>query len=258
MIMNKTYCNKCLFSKPVSSGLSCEFDIPKMIQETSGDRLSTIEDFYIIDNYNCLYGFSKSQYESNLDNLKDIDIKNMVMQKADLKYYLVIDAREIKDDSFMGLMDKINHLDIKPTKISILIGPNRSEEIYQLIRENISCPKWTVHVFIASLSFNDCINIVLDTNLPNCDSWCVLFYDGTKLNNNDNININLDNIVNYLQKKFIIQQTTYMGFVENLSSLHALCLNCSLYKYLTSFIANDILKALKITTDIKLQYYETT
>lgn len=256
--MKKTYCNKCLFAKPVSSNSACEFKIPESILEVDNTRISIMDDYYTIENYNCLYGLSKNQYESNIDNIKDIDIKNIIIKKAELKYYLIIDARDVTENNFKILISSINELDIKPTKLSILINPEKSEEFYQLIRKKISCPKWTVHVFLKTLSFNDCINIVLDTNLPNCGAWCVLFLDGNKLHDNDNININLENIVNYLHNKIIIQQTTHTGFINDNASLHALCLNCSLYKYLTSVVANDILKGISILNDIKLQNYETT
>jgi hypothetical protein len=237
----------------VSSNNSCLFEIPeKLINK----ELDIKDNYYIINNYNCLYGFSKDQYKINEQELKDIDLKSLIFQKSALKYYLLIDARETGDEDLYELLNTINLLNNKPKRLSIIIDPSRSENFYQLLRNNISCEKWTIHVFINSIPFNDCINIILDTNLTTCNAWCVVFYDGSKFNNNENKTLNLFNLINYLQDEIIIKQVTNFGFINSIESLHCLCLNCSLYKYLTSVVSNNILRAIKLTTDISLQTYE--
>jgi|688.fasta_scaffold96036_4 hypothetical protein len=250
--MTQTNCNKCIFSQPVSEEPNCYFDIPNQIKQHK--EIIVNNNYNIINNYNCLYGFSKNQYNANIQDLESIEISELVRKKANLKYYLLIDAREAKDSELPSIIDDINNSNIKPKKLSIIIDPNRSENFYQLLRKNISCEKWTIHVYINSISFNDCINIILDTNLSTCDSWCVLFYDGSKRQNN-NPTLNLTNITDYLHQKIIIQQSTNLGFIND-DSLHGLCLNCGLYKYLTSVVSNNILNGIKIMKDINLQPYE--
>lgn len=254
--MTKTYCNKCIFSDTISSGSPCGFDITNILQQ-GGRQLSDVDNYYVINDYHCLYGFGKSQYEQYTKEFNDIDLTSMIAEKAALKYYLLIDARDVQDDLIPDLIEKINGLNISPKKISIIIGPDRSEEIYHIIKNNISCSKWTVHVFLYSLSFNDCINIVLDTNLSNSGAWCVLFYDGTKYKNNKNSILDLSSIIDYLHIKIIIEQKTNFGCQLSLDSLHGLCLNASVFKYLTSVISNNILDGLRVKSDIHLLSYDS-
>lgn len=254
--MSNTYCSKCIFSDVIASNKPCEFDIPKLLKDIK--QISDVDNYYVINNYQCLYGFGKNQYQLNEKELINTDIKTEVSKKASLKYYFLIDARYISDEQIIDLIQSINKLTIKPQKLSIMINPNRSNDIYQYIQKHIECPKWSVHVFLESLSLNDCINIVLDTNLTSSNSWCVIFYDGARQTGNDNKNLDLKNIITYLHNKIIIQQITNLGFAYDQQDLHGVCLNSGFYKYLTSNVSNNILDAIKTQTDFVLQTYEET
>lgn len=251
--MSNTYCSKCIFSNTASSEQSCEFGIPELLKNIK--EISVTDDHYVIGNYQCLYGLSKNQFKINEKDLINTDLKNEIRKKASLKYYLLIDARQISDEKIIDLIQSVNSLTIKPQKLSIIINTNRSDDIYKYIQKYIGCTKWSVHVFIDSLSLNDCINIVLDTNLSSSNAWCVIFYDGKK-QINKNKNLDLNNIIVYLHNKIIIQQITSMGFIHNQEDLHGVCLNASVYKYLTSTVSNNILEAIKTQTDFVLQTYE--
>lgn len=246
--MTKTQCNKCMFSDKVSSDLSCKFEIPNKIKNIK--NLSVVDDFYEIDNYRCLYGFSKNQYNNSLDNLKDLDIYDLIKNKADIKYYLIVDARTISNTELKNIIDQINSLEIKPRDCSIIINPNSPDEIYDYVKNNLVCRKWTIRVFVETLSFNNCINIILDTNLISSESWCLLFIDASQMN------LNLNSVINEMQKTFIIEQRNFFGLKHKDKSLHMLCLNCRVYKTLVSTIDRDIIKAIESTPEIILETYE--
>lgn len=249
--MSKTLCSKCVFGAEVTAEKSCEFDIPNRIHNKN--MLSVVDNYYAIDNYNCLYGFSKSQYDLNKENLQNIDLRQHAIDHAKLKYYLLVDVRKLSMEDLEVLVNSINNLDIKPQKVSIICNPNEPDKTYQYLRKNINCPRWTAHLFIEDLPLNDCINTVLDTNLTGCNAWCVLFYDASQRSYPKDLN----SIVNELHEKIIINQETAMGVINTTDSLHCLCLNCSAYKFITTTISNDILKGLSVSKeDIILSNYE--
>lgn len=246
--MTKTQCNKCMFSKPVSSQDPCEFHIPEKIKDTK--TLSIVEDFYEIDNYRCLYGFGAEQYKQNMDSLSIIDIKEKIQEKASLKYCVLFDTRYISDEKFYILINEINSLSIKPDTCSIITHDNNPQARYEYIKDNLSCKKWKLHVLVKEMSFNDSINIILDTNLNDVDFWCILFIEAHKHNKN------LNNIVNQLQNTFIIKQSNFFGMTDKVLSLHNLCLNRIVYKTLVSTIHRDVIKSIQITPEIVLETYE--
>lgn len=246
--MTKTQCNKCLFGGSVSSGNSCEFNIPDKIKNVK--TLSIVDDFYEIENYRCLYGFGHDQYNKNLDTLKDIDLKNMIQEKAGLKYCIIVDTRYMPDNEFYTIIDEINNLTIKPDTCSIITHDNNPQSRYEYIKDNLSCKKWKLHVLVKDMSFNDSVNTILDTNLNDVDFWCILFIEGHKHNKN------LDNIVNQLQNTFIIKQSNFFGMTDTTLDLHNLCLNRIVYRSLVSTIDRNIIKSIQITPEIILETYE--
>lgn len=246
--MTKTQCNKCMFSKPVSSQDPCEFHIPEKIKDTK--TLSIVDDYYEIDNYRCLYGFGAEQYKKNIDSLNAVDLKAMIQEKASLKYCLLLDTRYISDEQFYALINEINNLSIKPDTCSIITHDNNPQIRYEHVKNNLFCKKWKLHVLVKDMSFNDSINIILDTGLTDVDFWCILFIEAHKQNKS------LNSIVEQLQSTFIIKQSNFFGMKNKTLDLHNLCLNRIVYKSLVSTIGRNIIKSIQITPEIILQEYE--
>lgn len=247
-----TKCEECIFSRSADSGEACEFGIIEAIEDKS--KLSIKNNFYIINNYHCLYGFSKKQKILNQENLDihEIDIKKEIENRATIKYYLVIDARSASIIELKDLIVTINSLSIKPQKVSIIINGENNKEKYDIIRKNISVKKWTSHIFITSTSFNQSINIILDTNLATSESWCLLFYDFSQQND---FATELPKLILKMHNNIIIQQKNLYGLTLKNNSLHGLCLNTSFYKFITSTMSNDILQGLSMKSDIILGNY---
>lgn len=249
--MKNTYCQKCIFSQEATSHSPCEYDIPNNIKNIK--NLSIKDNFYIIEDYTCLYGFGKDQYSIHKNNINHTQLKEIIKEKTELKSYLLLDARLITIDQLSQIINELSHLEIKPKKVSFIVSPENSDSFYRTIHKNLSCEKWTMHVFINDIPFNDCINIVLDTNLQTCNAWCVIFYDASRYIENGDI----DKTINSIHKKLIIQQLSFHGVFESKDSLHKLCLNCHIYKLITSTLSNDILKGLSLEDNIILSSYET-
>lgn len=245
--MPNTNCEKCIFSNPVDSATkACEFDIPEKITK----EITISNGFNVIKDYKCLYGFGKEQAK---ELPLETNVKNLILEKAQLKYYPIVDLRNLDKDSIRLAITELNNLEVKPAYISLIVDPNNPDYIYELIKNELICKKWKMHVQVDSISFNDCINLILDTNLAESKSWCVLFINYSKMSG-DRITIN--GIVKQLQEIFIIKQENFYGVTDDKNDLHLLCLNARLYKHLTSVLSNDILQGLSLMKEISLINYE--
>jgi hypothetical protein len=247
--MSNTSCEKCAFSNPVeSSEKNCIFDIPSKINR----NIKTINNYNFIENYKCLYGFSKNQIENNED-LKNVDIKDLVIEKAKLKYYFIIDLRNTDSLYIDQVIRDINNLEIKPNYLSLIVGSNDADLVHNCIKNNLSCRKWKMHVFLETTSLNDCINLILDTNIIESNAWCVLFAEAAFLKTKD---ININKIINNLQEIFIIKQDNFFGVKYEDNNLNLLCLNSRVYKSLSSTVSRDILASIGTTKEVILTAYD--
>jgi hypothetical protein len=250
--MANTNCEKCIFSAPAteSDPPLCEFDIPNKINKT----ISISNQYYTIENYKCLYGFGKEQFMANKE-LHNVDLKSMVIEKANLRHYMIIDLRSLSDELLVKAIIDINNIVIKPKCLSIIIDPESSDRLYSIIKNNLQCNKWKVHVMLESMSFNDCINLILDTNLQESNTWCVLFIEYEKFLQMQ-LSISISELVDKLQDIFIIRQDNFHGVKYEDSSLNLMCLNARLYKSLVSFIDSNILYSISQAKEVVLTKYD--
>lgn len=256
--MAKTKCASCLFAGPANSENSCVFNIPSIVKDSK--EVNIIDNYYEISKYRCLYGFDKNQYESNKQDLQNMNLQDLVVERAKIKYYLVVNIKDSSTDIIESIIDNINKLDFKPQYISFISDAEdiKSKIIYDLIRKNLECRKWKLHIFVKELPINNCINVALDTCLIESQSWCVCFVNANELPTDGLLEF-MNDYIYYLQHVFIITQQNNCGVkYGDKKSLHMLCLNCSVYKFLLSEdpMNKDILNLLEITPQIKLLTYE--
>lgn len=248
--MTKTSCLKCIFSDTVESLQPCKFDIPAKIKNIK--MLNIVDNYYEIENYKCLYGFSKNQFSLNSQYMENIDLLNLAKTRADIKYYLIVDTRQSSIDAIDTLIKNIESYEVLPKYLSIIVDPVHADAVYQIVRSKQLKYKWTIHAFVEELSFNDSINTILDTNLLSSESWCLLFVNLSKSNNT----ISLSKIILQMQNTFIIEQKGFHGMNMVDDDLNFLCLNCYVYKSIISTISRDILYGIKSTPEINLIKYE--
>lgn len=237
MIQN-TNCKKCLFSNKASSGNPCEHG---MIQHLNGlKRIKVVDDFYVIEEYSCKMGFSKEVYEANKDSITIEKIKQEVVNRSYIRYYLIMNLTDSNIAQITQMCDTIKSMDIKPSFVSFILfpSPNNKEKIDTLKQTIVGGFEWKAHTFVDSISVDDAIHMALDTNFKKNDSNFILLY------NIDNIaEINED--IHELNNDIMINQTPHhYGRKNGSSDLNGLFLHFDNYQVLRS-IDKDIIEACK-------------
>lgn len=237
MIQN-TNCNKCLFSNKVSSGNPCEHGVIKHLEGKK--RIKIVDDFYVIEEYSCKLGFSKEIYEANKDSITIDEIKKEVVSRSYVKYYLIIDITNSDIEQITQVCDTVKTMDIKPSFVSFILfpSPNNKEKIEKLKQAINSKFEWKAHSFIQSISLDDAIHMILDTNFKKNDSSFILLYDVNNIRE-------LNEDVNELNNDIMIDQKPHHYARKNGSSgLNGLFLHFDNYQVLRS-IEKDIIEACK-------------
>lgn len=248
--MANTYCKGCAFAhenSPIDS--SCDFDILYHIKNIKDIDIKN--NYYYINNYKCKYAFSK---ETLVKNQLDInDIKSLLINKAHLQYYLIIDARNlIKDSDFDNLGNQINSLDIFPKTVSIIVNiyNSNNEDIYRRLYNIIDKKiKWKLHAFLKDISFNEAANVAAETNIQTSESSIIYFWDVSVTDYSVT-----NNRINHVFFRKNIQQDNIFGFRSEV--FDGLCIPITLYKSIITLMDRDILKALSTIKEIVLEEYE--
>lgn len=248
--MANTYCKGCAFAKSNENlEKSCEFHILTHIKDIKD--ISIKENYFYINNYKCKYAFSENTIINN--NLDKQDIKNVIISKSHIQYYLVIDARYLNSlEQFEKLATDINNFNISPKLVSFLIDINKTnnENIYRILHKTIHKNiKWKLHAFLNEINFNEAANIAAETNIQTSESSLIYFWDcaiSASEKTNDRINH-----VFFVRN---IQQNNLFGF--RTEAFDGLCIPITLYKSIITLINRDILHALSLTPDVSLAKYE--
>ena len=201
MITN-TSCKKCLFSDKASSDIPCEHNIIEHIKEYK--KINIVDDFYVIEDYMCRMGFNKDIFEENKDSVSIDTIKQEIINKACIEYYLVMDITTLTPDGVSQLCDTLISLSIKPKFISFLLFPDdhNKEKILTLKKHIDDHLMWKAHNFISEMPFDDALNVALDTNVGKNNTSFLLIYDNKHIKElDDDINEINSNII-ILQKPF--------------------------------------------------------
>jgi len=249
--MTSTHCKNCIFSHEASTSNPCEFNLIEIIK--NDHDLSIVDNFYYIKDYKCCYGFSKNVYSANQELVTNIDIKNWIISKAKLSYYLIIDIRNLEQDKIDKKILEISQLDIKPRFVSFFASNSQDIKIIissaqnQLNGYGID---WKVHSFLDSLPLNDCINIAAETTISSFTDIVVLFIEDCS-----RFNKPINEYINYLHYKFkLIQDGAHCVLEDN--SLNLLSMYISVYKSIISNTGKDILSALQKIPQLKIDNYD--
>jgi hypothetical protein len=201
MITN-TNCKKCLFSNKASSDAPCEHNIISYIKEHK--KINIVDDFYVIENYMCRMGFNKDVFEENKDNISIDIIKQEIVNKACIEYYLVMDITTLNSGELSGLCDTLINMSIKPKFVSFLLFPDdqNKEKILTLKKHIDDHFMWKAHNFISDMPFDDALNVALDTNVGKNNTSFLLIYDNKDIKElEDDIN-EINSSIIILQKPF--------------------------------------------------------
>jgi hypothetical protein len=165
--MKDTNCKNCIFSSPAAQDHEpkCEFGIVDKIKNIKEKDISIEHGYYKINNYLCRYGFSKSAYDSNQEHIKGMDLKNKLLERLKLRYYLVVDARGVSFDN--SLINKINTEDGCPGYLSIIVDNDEDAKKYIDLIESDANRKYgyKIHCIFEKGEIGQVLNMILDTNM---------------------------------------------------------------------------------------------
>ena len=119
----------CYFAQEINSATPCAFDIPNIVKEYK--TIDNRNNYYVIQNYSCRYGFSKKTYSENIDKFNEIDMVKYVKEQNIVKYSLALILD--KKYSYDQLINDINQLSIKPQYITIICF-DKGPELYKLLK----------------------------------------------------------------------------------------------------------------------------
>jgi len=249
--MANTHCKNCMFSNEANSVSPCEFHLIDLVKDHK--ELSVVDNFFYIKNYKCAYGFSESIYTENPELQKIPDLKTFIVEKAKLRYYLILDVRKLSDNDIASQINLIKTLDIKPSFISLICSnEQKANEIISSAKDEFkhSGIDWKVHVFVQSISLNDCVNISAETTINNLQNISAIL-----INDCSDDSLFLNDAVNHMHYSFkLIQNDTYC-IMKNKNSLNMLAIYVSLYKSILSTVSKDILYGIGSIPEIKIGTY---
>jgi len=171
----RTLCSKCLFSDYADSADPCAMGIVSRIKDMYS--LETDENnFNIINDYKCLYGFDLKTYEQNKENIGPIDeLTKKIYNRCEVPYYLVVFLQESDIDN---LIKNIEILPVKPKYISIVVfANNNTKNIIDKLQQINTISEWKLHNFLLEESKEKALNIIFDTNAFNNDSQYIWVLD---------------------------------------------------------------------------------
>ena len=250
--MANTHCKNCMFSMEADSSTPCEFNLIDVIKNKK--ELSVVDSFFYIKDYRCSYGFSENIYQTHPQLQKDVNIKDYVLEKAKISYYLIVDVRLLSTQEILRKINIIKNLDIKPKFISFVTATQQNtKDIIVNIQKNLDKTHidWKIHSFLNTISFNDCINIAAETTINSMDNiHHMIFDDGGESS------ISLNDIVNHSHYVFkIIQEPTYCIMTDK-ESLNMLSMYISLYKSIISTIGKDIINGINSIPNLNIGFYD--
>lgn len=236
MITN-TKCQKCLFADKVSSDNPCQHNIIDHVKSHKKIRIE--DDFYVIENYVCKMGFDKNTYEEHKDKVSLEAIKQEIVNRACIAYYLLMDISSLNPQELERFCNSLISLSIRPKFISFLLFPDEhnKEKIFTLKRLIDKEFMWKAHSFISEISVNDAIHVALDTNVGQNNTNYLLIYDPNKIEE-------LDSDINEINSDIIIMQKPFHYGKKIMSSdLNGLFMTFNNYNVCRS-IDKDIKEAL--------------
>ena len=172
--MANTHCKSCMFSKETNSDNPCDFGLIEIIKDHK--EISVVDNFFYIKDYKCNYGFSEHIYTTNPELQKEIDIKNFILDKAKLQYYLVLDIRLLSLEEIKNEISIIKKLDIKPKFISFI---SSNEQKTSDIIKTIKSLKAVAYQF-ATETFQAIETIILDFKNATNFTGVVIFRTASK------------------------------------------------------------------------------
>lgn len=248
--MINTNCAQCMFANQITPNNIENGCSKKIVSEIKNDKLITQDDnnYNIIHNYACRFGFSKDVYEKHKDQFDGIDLNYKIQENAKLKYYLLLDCIPEGPD-IDHIIEKLHSSYIQPTKLSLMFrslnNQHFSDNHKDLIPAKLPNTVWKIHNFLHELDIQEAVDHVLSTNLKTTSQY-ILVYKSSDL---DNFISNID----YINNSIILHQKPNIAMMKSLDSIYGLVISIPNYNMAKS-IDNDVVKVLADQQSQILQY----
>jgi hypothetical protein len=244
--MLSTKCEKCLFANQHNTtGISeCSQNIIEKIKDIK--KITQENNFNVIHEYACRYGFAKEVYEANKEDLKEVDLLQQIKTNSQTKYYLLLDISPGCSD-INHIINSLNDLEIKPQFISLMFRDPKSriftQEDKELLTSKINTP-WKSHNFTHEINLQDAIDHILSTNMQISKSSYFLVYNSLDL---ENLSLDIHNI----NDTIVLYQKPHIAMIKNFISLNGLFMSFENYKVAKS-LGDDILSIIKNETQSEI------
>lgn len=249
-----TSCKNCIFEN--MDNKECFFDLIDLIKDHK--KISKIDNSNYIENYGCRYCMSRDTYDEIKLNeeYKNIDIIDMIVSKARIQYYLVVNLKN-HVDQIEKICEIITNVDNKPEFISFInynqdIGKDLSKKIDSLLLDkNI---RWKLHNMLVDLSLQESMTIAMDTNIARTGLGVFYVYDPNISGLDQNT---LNQRINFIHTTTIIRQKPCHVFLSNFDNIDGLSMSFHGFKFLILNICRDVLKAIQNEKDMIYLTYES-
>ena len=243
--MISTKCSECMFASPIldPSSRSCSKNI---IDQVSNIKKITKDsnNFNIIENYACRYGFSKKIYDENKENLENNNFDQMLSNNSKMRYHLILDM-ELNND-IDHIIKEIKELDILPRYVSFMFRnketqtfiPNKHTSLLNSINQDFD---WKIHNFLEKLDLEHSIDHILSTNFKNNNTSHFLVYSSNNVHS-------LNSEVSTINNTIMLYQKSFIAMLKNSSSLYGLLMSFDNYKVAKS-IDRSLLSAISTEPD---------
>lgn len=250
--MKDTYCKNCLFAKPIDSPeTSCELGIIGKIKDS---KTLNIDDnnYYIINDYLCRFGFSKKAHNANSEAIKGLDLKKELAKRRALRYYLLIDARGLED--YKAITDKIINSELSPKYVSILVD---NSDIIMKYSEEIEKHKsrdygYKIHCVLEPGNIAKIVPLIINTNLRKNDTQYLWIADLDTIENIDHSIESIEELLHVYQPNCDL--ITKNSYKNNISS-YGLFLPFEYYIFIKDKFGS-LQKAIESKDNLKIVYYE--
>lgn len=242
-----TKCENCIFADYTDSKEPCKLNILEQIKDYHTPTISD-NNFYIIPDYRCRYGFDIDTYDQHKDQIGTItDLQKHLETRTQISYYLIVNVTNpslIKDVCL-----SITQLVVVPKFVSfILYQSNNIENIIQQIKSRLdSSIEWKVHNFLEHKSLNESISVIFDTNANKNNSayfWI----------NDDTTHLMWQTELSVINKTIYLYQPKCHGLFRD-TSKNGMFLSFKLYKDMKTHLSSDIFRAFDLLESPKFIYY---
>lgn len=223
--MINTKCRECMFAS-TDATQSCQKNIISKIKSIKTITKDN-DNFNVIENYACRYGFSKQIYEQYKNQWDPNDFEYRLQENSKIRYYLLLDCYET-DLDFDHIIRSIPSLSIEPKAVSFMFRNLEYRpfniEYQNFILEHYKDIYWKAHNFLEDMSLEHSIDHILSTNLKNNNTSIFLVYNAKDL-------ASLDSDVQTINNNIVLYQYPMIAMIDNNNeSLYRLAMSFENYK----------------------------